>query len=410
MMQGFLQLLRQQAPLLGFGALLCFTSSAGQTFFIAVFGGAIREAFDLGHGSFGATYSAATLASAVTLIWLGKLVDRVAPARLVLLTVGGLAVAALTMSLTAGVLSLALAFYLLRLFGQGMSTHIAISTLAKRFSAARGRAISIATMGIAVSEVIMPPLAVLMVELGWRWGWRAIAVFLLLVTLPTLLKLLATADRRPVTDEPSIGYTPPPVASRRQGEVLRDWRFWLLMPGLLAGSIITTGIFFHHVHIVAAKGWVLGLFAATFTIYALGSVTSSLTSGWLVDKLGARRPLVFFPLILAWGCLMLASSDSFLAGIAMMILFGVVSGGQSTTVNALWAELYGTAHIGAIRSLAMALMVFGSAVSPIIFGAVFDQGISVEAVAVASAIYAALAGMLFIPALRQPKAQAAPAP
>ncbi len=407
-MQGFIQLLRQQAPLLGFGALLCFTSSVGQTFFIAVFGGVLREAFALGHGSFGAAYSAATLASAITLIWLGKLVDRLAAARLVVLTVAGLAVAALAMSLTTGIVTLALTFYLLRLLGQGMSTHIAISVLAKRFSAARGRAISIATMGIALSEVVMPPLAVVMVELGWRWGWRGIALALLLLVLPALLRLLAQADRRPVTDEPAIGHVPPQVASRRQGEVLRDWRFWLLLPGLLASSIITTGIFFHHVHIVAAKGWSLGLFAATFTIYAVGSVVSSLTSGWLVDKLGARRPLVFFPLVLAWGCLMLAASDSFVAGVGMMVLFGVVGGGQSTTVNALWAELYGTAHLGAIRSLAMAFMVFGSAVSPIIFGAVLDMGAGVEALALASAVYAALAGMLFIPALRRP-AQAEPA-
>jgi MFS family permease len=404
-MQGFIQLLRQQAPLLGFGALLCFTSSAGQTFFIAVFGGAIRQEFGLGHGGFGAAYSAATLASAMTLIWLGKLVDRVAPARLVILTVAGLALASLTMSFATGALTLAVAFYLLRLFGQGMSTHIAISVLAKRFSAARGRAISIATMGIAFSEVVMPPLAVLMVELGWRWGWRGMVAILLLLILPALLKLLAVADRRPVTDEPAIGYNPPPVVSRRQGEVLRDWRFWLLMPGILASSIISTGIFFHHVHIVEAKGWVLGLFAATFTVYATGSVVSSLTSGWLVDKLGAKRPLIFFPLVLAWGCLMLALTDNFLGGVAMMLLFGVVAGGQSTTVNALWAELYGTGHLGAIRALGMAVMVVGSAISPIIFGAVFDLGISVEALALGSAIYAVLAGMLFIPALRAQKAQ-----
>jgi MFS family permease len=408
-MNGFIQLLRQQAPLLGFGALFCFTSSFGQTFFIAVFGGAIRESFEIGHGAFGAAYSAATLASAVTLIWLGKLVDSVPPARLALLTVLGLALGSLAMSFAAGLVGLALTFYLLRLFGQSMSTHIAVSVLAKRFSAARGRAISLATMGVAASEIVMPPLAVLALEIGWRWGWRGFAVLLVVVILPALLKLLAVADRRPVTDEPAIGYTPPPVASRRQGEVLRDWRFWLMVPGLLAGSMIVTGMFFHHVHIVAAKGWSLAHFAATFTVYAVGSITASLTSGWLVDRLGARRPLVFFPLILAWGCLLLALGDSFALAVGMMLLFGVTSGGQSTTVNALWAELYGTAHIGGIRSLAMALMVFGSAVSPIIFGTVFDLGISVEAVAVASALYAAFAGMLFIPALRPPKAQAEPA-
>lgn len=399
-MRGFIQLLRQQAALLGFGALFCFTSSFGQTFFIAVFGGVIREEFAIGHGAFGAAYSAATLASAVTLIWLGKLADRVAPARLAVMTVSGLGLASLAMSFTVGLVTLGMTFYVLRLFGQGMSTHIAISVLAKRFTAARGRAISIATMGVAISEVVMPPLAVLTLELGWRWGWRGFAVILLTLILPALLRLLAAADRRPVTDEPAIGYRPPPVASRSQSEVVKDWRFWMLLPGLLASSIIVTGIFFHHVHIVAAKGWSLGLFAATFTVYAVGAVASSLTSGWLVDKLGARRPLIFFPLVLAWGCLLLAVGNSFALAVVMMLLFGVVSGGQSTTVNALWAELYGTGHLGAIRALGMAVMVFGSAVSPIIFGAVFDLGIAVEGLAFACALYAALAGMLFIPALR----------
>lgn len=408
-MHGFLRLLRQQAPLLGFGALFCFTSSFGQTFFIAVFGGAIRAEFGLGHGSFGAAYSLATLASAVTLVWLGKLVDRMDTARLTALVVGGLAAAALAMSFTAGIVTLAIAFYGLRLFGQGMSTHIAISTMAKRFAAARGRAISIATLGIAGSEVVMPPIAVLTLELGWRWGWRAFAAVLVLAILPLLLGLLRRADRQPVVEDAAIGRPPPPVPSRRQSEVLRDWRFWLLLPGLLSASILVTGVFFHHVHIVEAKGWSLGLFAATFTVYATGAVVSSLWSGWLVDRLGARRPLIAFPLILAWGCLLLAASDAFLAGISMMLLFGIVSGGQSTTTSALWAELYGTDHIGAIRSLAMAAMVTGSAVSPIIFGAVFDLGVSVEAVAVASALYAVFAGLLFIPALRQRPAQAEPA-
>ena len=408
-MHGFLRLLRQQAPLLGFGALFCFTSSFGQTFFIAVFGGAIRAEFGLGHGSFGAAYSLATLASAITLVWLGKLVDRMDTARLTALVVAGLALAALAMSFTAGLVTLAIAFYGLRLFGQGMATHIAISTMAKRFAAARGRAISIASLGIAGSEVVMPPIAVLTLELGWRWGWRAFAAVLVLAILPLLLGLLRRADRQPVVEDAAIGRPPPPVPSRRQSEVLRDWRFWLLLPGLLSASILVTGVFFHHVHIVEAKGWSLGLFAATFTVYATGAVVSSLWSGWLVDRLGARRPLIAFPLILAWGCLLLAASDTFIAGIAMMLLFGIVAGGQSTTTSALWAELYGTAHIGAIRSLAMAAMVTGSAVSPIIFGAVFDLGVSVEAVAVASALYAVFAGLLFIPALRQRPAQPEPA-
>jgi MFS family permease len=398
-MRGFLELLRQQGPLLGFGALFCFASSFGQTFFIAVFGGAIRSEFGLGHGAFGATYSAATLASAVTLIWLGRLVDRVPVARLTSATVLGLALACLLLSFAQGPLTLALAFYGLRLAGQGMAPHIAISTMAKRFSASRGRAISIVTLGFPLSEILMPHLAVAAIGLGWRWGWRGFAVLLVVLALPALLGLIARAERPRASTAvaPAISLVP----SRRQGEVLRDPRFWLLLPGVLAPSIIVTGIFFHQVHIVGAKGWPLGLFAATFTIYALGSVASSLASGWAVDRFGASRSLLAFPLLLATGCLLLASSDAFAAGILMMIFLGLASGGQSTAVNALWAELYGTEHLGAIRSLAMAFSVFGSALSPIVFGAVFDRGVPVEGLAAAAACYVVLAGSLFVPALRR---------
>ncbi len=407
-MNGFIQLLRQQAPLLGFGALFCFTSSFGQTFFIAVFGGAIRSEFGIGHGAFGAAYSAATLASAVTLIWLGKLVDRMDAGRLAILVVVGLALAALLMSFAQGLVTLAIAFYGLRLMGQGMAGHIAISTMAKRFAAARGRAISIVSLGMPLSEMVMPLVAVLALELGWRWGWRGFAAFLVLAILPALLVLLSRAERRPVVESHGLGAPPPPVRSRRQGEVLRDGRFWLLLPGLLGGPAIVTGVFFHQVHIVAAKGWSMALFASSFTVYAAGSVTASLLSGWLVDRLGARRPLLVFPALLALGCLALALGDSLIMGLVMMLLFGVVGGGQSTTVNALWAELYGTAHIGAIRSFAMAVMVFGSALSPILFGVLFDAGVSVEALVLGCAVYVGLSGLLFIPALR-PQPQAEPA-
>jgi len=37
--------------------------------------------------------------------------------------------------------------------------------------------------------------------------------------------------------------------------VLRDRRFWLLVPGICAPSLIITALFFHHLNIAADKGW-----------------------------------------------------------------------------------------------------------------------------------------------------------
>lgn len=71
----YLGFVRDHGRLLAFGFLMTFFSSMGQTYLIALSGGAVREAFDLTVGGFGSLYSAATLASALTLPWIGRLID-----------------------------------------------------------------------------------------------------------------------------------------------------------------------------------------------------------------------------------------------------------------------------------------------------------------------------------------------
>ncbi|MEO0670681.1 MAG: hypothetical protein AAFZ05_01485 [Pseudomonadota bacterium] len=68
---------RANARWLGAGFLLAMGSSFGQTYFIALFGADIRQAYGLSHGDFGGLYTIATTASAITLIYLGKLADHV---------------------------------------------------------------------------------------------------------------------------------------------------------------------------------------------------------------------------------------------------------------------------------------------------------------------------------------------
>ena len=117
--------LLDNATWLGAGVLLTFLSSFGQTFFISIFAGEIRAEFDLGHGAWGGLYTLGTTLSAIVMIWAGGLTDifRVRVLGPAVLT--GLALAALAMALNTWLLLLPVVIFLLRLFGQGMSTHLA---------------------------------------------------------------------------------------------------------------------------------------------------------------------------------------------------------------------------------------------------------------------------------------------
>jgi len=76
-------------------------------------------------------------------------------------------------------------------------------------------------------------------------------------------------------------------------------------------------------------------------------------------------------------------------------------------VTALWAEMYGTGHLGAIRSLAVSLSVFASALGPVIMGVLMDAGISVEVICGLLALYGIAATVLLLfglNATKQPRA------
>ena len=147
-----------------------------------------------------------------------------------------------------------------------------------------------------------------------------------------------------------------------------------MLPYLLAPAFISTGIMFHQVHLVDTKGWTLEWFASGFIAYGIAKVVASLVGGPLVDRYSARVLFPTFLIPMGLGVLLLAVSDSPFVGVAFLALSGVTNGLGGPIGGAFWAEVYGTQHLGAIRALAVSIMVLGSALSPVMFGWLFDLG------------------------------------
>jgi hypothetical protein len=77
-----------------------------------------------------------------------------------------------------------------------------------------------------------------------------------------------------------------------------------------------------------------------------------------------------------------------------MLAAGLTSGAVSTVVGAYWVEAYGPAHLGAIRSMAMALMVFSTAAAPVALGRLIDGGTTFETISIGCLIYVVVASIL----------------
>ena len=399
--------LRRASPALGFGFLLTFSSSLGQTYFISLFAGDVRAELDLSHGAFGSIYAIATIGSALVFVWIGKLVDRIDAVRLSLLTMVGLAGSASLMAGANSVLWVGLALFGLRLGGQGMLSHIAMTAIARWFTRERGRALSIATLGFPMGEALLPIAVALSLGLfAWREIWVGTALSMIIVLVPIVLWLGGVASRRTLRQLSSET----PAAPGRDGiswtrsHVLRDGRFYALLPGLLSPPFIITGVFFHQVHLIEIKTWTLAGFAACYPFYAGSATGVALGLGWLVDRYGVPRILQFYLLPLALGLALLSISDSMLVAALFMILMGATAGCATIILVALWAELYGTAHLGSIRALVVALLVLATAIAPSTMGWLIDVGISLDAQFRVMSVYTiacAISFALLLPRLRR---------
>jgi len=420
-MKEYWRLLRQQSSLLTYGVALTFMSSVGQTFLVSLFVPYFIASFALSEGGFGLLYSGATLGSAFLLPWIGRRMDRDHLHHFTLGVVGLLAASAFLMAGAWHVSVLAVALLGVRLGGQGLSSHTAMTAMARYFEAGRGRALSISSLGFPLGEGVLPLLLTLVI--GW-WGWRAAWVVLGVAVIafgPLLVNLLLRsgielhpgraaagarareeaeeAGARRADEEAEIAGLPVtprrPPPTHTPAEVLKDSRFWLVLPAVILPAFWGTGFILYQTAIAGTKGWSAPLMASAFVGLAVARIVFTLGVGGAIDRFTARRlfPLTVLPM--AAGIALLGLLGSWWVAYAFMALLGVTLGLSGALETALWAELYGTRHLGAIKSMLTSVIVVSTALSPPLVGFVVEVGGLGEllAVAVATSVLGSLMAM-----------------
>jgi MFS family permease len=373
-----LAFLRDNAPWLTAGVLLTFLSSFGQTFFISIFAGKIMEDFGLSHGQWGGIYTVGTTASAALMVWAGGLTDRFrvrALGTVILLMLMG---ACLFMAVNPAWWLLPVVVFALRFTGQGMTSHIAVVAMSRWFIATRGKALSVATLGFAGGEALLP---LIFVALMLTWDWRALwvlAALIAVVGIPVLL-LLLRQERTPQSwakSDQALG-----MLSRHwtRRQTLRHFLFWFMVPALLGPAAFNTAFFFHQVHFAEVKGIAHVELVAMFPLYTGVSIGAMVLSGWALDRLGTARLIPYMQLPMVAAFILFSIANGPLTTLLGFVFLGITTGANTTLPNAFWAEFYGTGHIGSIKAMAAAVMVLGSAIGPGLTGLGIDLGLGIEA-------------------------------
>ena len=373
------QFVKNNFRFLLFGFILTFCSSFGQTFFIGIFNPFIRQELDLSHSEFGLIYSLATVASAISLIWIGKKIDDVRILYFAIFTCVFLAFASFFITLVESVVLLFFALYFLRLSGQGLMVHTSSTSMAKFFDHNRGKALSVSWLGLSLGEGFLPYLIIFLMTLfSWKMIWLGISIFILCVIVPFVyfnLKDYVDGTTEKVEIKPIINYE---IKNWTRAEVLRDVKFYFLLPAVLAPGFLTTGIFINQVYIFESKEWSLLLLAQGFTFYAVFSVIALAVSGLLIDRFSAIKVLPFYLVPTMFSYLFVIYIDWSFTPIVMMMFIAMTNGTSAVLLTSTWSEIYGTKYLGGIRSITVSLFVFSTAIAPVLFGYLIDHQFSMN--------------------------------
>ena len=395
--------LKQEWRIVLFGFVLMFFSSAGQTYFIALFGGEIRSSLDLSHGEFGSLYSLATLVSAVVLLASGRVLDWMRLHWVVMCLSIGLSIAAWTLSQAQSVLALFCALFLLRHFGQGLTGMCSVTTMMRYVPAHRAKANALSYTGYSAAEAILPSVVVaLLLLMDWRSIWAVVSV-LALLALPLLtLSLLQwhrrarhlVATRMSQSDAEVSAHATGTQRQWTRREVMRDPAFYCIVPGLTCQSLLYTGFMFHQVVLVEQKGWSLAVWASLYTIFATVSITMNFVISAVIDRTGTLKLIPWMNLPMMIGLLLLATTDALWGAALFMVCMGISTAAQAAASGPFYSEQYGVRHLGAIKSLGSFVMVLMTALSPIVMGALIDGGTRVEVLAYGGIGYAMVVSLL----------------
>ncbi|MFZ5822992.1 MAG: MFS transporter [Bacillota bacterium] len=361
-------------------ALGIFFSGPGQTYSVSVFVDPLIEHFGWSRSLVSSLYSVGTLCAGLAMPLMGKAVDRFGHRRMLPLVAGGLAFALLFMSAVINPVMLLTGFALIRFLGQGSMTLVSSTLVPQWFRRMRGRAMSLAALGGAVSTAALPKINTWLIETwNWRITWQIWALLLVAIMLPVAWLLVRN---RPEDVDLLPDNAPAPVdglvaesddeVSWSLAQAMRTRAFWIMLLCLAVPAVINTGLIFHQVSILGARGLSPAVSASVFSVAVMVQLPMNFVAGYVLDRVPARFAvtgiLTGHVVLMTW--ILYTASPAMAIG--MGVLRGLIGAFEGIVGGVLWPAYFGRRHLGSIRGVAMTAMVLASALGPMPFGIAYD--------------------------------------
>ena len=362
-------------------------SIPGQTMGVGVFTDYLIKALHLSRVKISTAYMIGTICSSFLLPLAGKLLDRIGIRTMVVLVSLGLGLSmvllsisdmlTISASLVVSMIVISIIFLLMRFFGQGCLTMLSRVAIGRWFDHHRGMASAISGIFVSLGFNSSP---VFLNFLVTNYGWKSAAITLALLVGIGMsfigwlffrdtpekcgLKMDGNIDKEKISQS-----LPETIKEFTKNEAIRTHSFWAFSLGMAVISLIITAVTFHISSIGAEKGLTRQESYAVFLWSFPFSIVSNFISSWISDRI--RHKWLLIAMMVAQAASLLGLL--FFSTLSGRILFSAAQGSAGGLYVALatvaFPRFFGRQHLGEISGVNMSVLVFASAIGPVLFSA-----------------------------------------
>lgn len=363
------------------GFFCLFINSGAGFYAFGIFFKPLAQEFDWSRTVVSAAFTILFLVQGVAGPFIGRMVDRYGPGRVIAMGAFLSGTAFILLSRTMNLEYFYAVYILLGLGYTSMGIIPTSAAVSSWFAAGRGTALGITTTGIGIGGLVFSPFigAYLIPTFGWRNSYLLLGLLVWLLIIPVALLVVKRAPQQ-VQFVPQQGYVPKTeirVSERwTLKEALATLTFWMIAMSFLITNLSSVGVIQHQVNYLTDIGFPVAQAATALGFIGLGSAVGKFVFGYLSDRIPARycAAMSFFFQALAIVLLLNLKSSFMLWPYAILMGLGV--GGWAPLTSMLIGINFGLSSFGAIYGMLNTAQNLGVAAGPLIAGYIHDIALS----------------------------------
>ncbi|MGO4712552.1 MFS transporter [Bradyrhizobium sp. 2TAF24] len=288
--------------------------------------------------------------------------------------------------------------------GVGCAYVPAVGAVQRWFVRRRGFASGLATAGIGVGTLVMPPLAaVIIAALGWRDAYIILGVLTVVIGAGMALLIENDPQRRglaPDGDPLQTAGRATQASGLSIGEAVRSGRFI----GLYAACLVCSfGVFVPFVHLVPFAldhGIAPATAALLMGAIGIGSTVGRFGLGGVADRLGRQQSLLVMFIGMALALMIWAVAAQAWSLALFALVFGVFYGGWVAVLPAVVMDFFGGRNVSGLIGILYTSVAFGTLIGPSAAGFIFDRSHSYTVAILVSVVANGVAAAIMVGMLR----------